>query len=41
MKKFFIIIAVVFLIGIAMSSCNSHLCPAYAQADVEQIETSK
>ena len=38
MKKAVIIIAVVFAVGIVMSSCNKQVCPAYSQADTEQTE---
>jgi hypothetical protein len=38
MKKAVIILAVVFAVGIIMSSCNKQACPAYSQADTEQTE---
>jgi len=38
MKKAAIIIVVVFAAGLIMSSCNREVCPAYSQADTEQIE---
>ena len=38
MKKAVIIIAVVFAVGIVMSSCNKQACPAYSQVDAEQTE---
>ncbi len=36
MKRAAIILAVVFAVGILMSSCNKHVCPAYSQVDTEQ-----
>jgi len=33
MKRAVIILAVVFAVGILMSSCNKHVCPAYSQID--------
>lgn len=33
MKRFAVIVAVVFVVALAMSSCNSDSCPAYSQAD--------
>lgn len=38
MKRAMIIVAVVFAMGIVMSSCNKQACPAYSQADSEQTE---
>lgn len=40
MKKFFILLVFTALIGSMLSSCKSQkpLCPAYTQADVEQVE---
>ena len=38
MKRAVIILAVVFAVGILMSSCNKQICPAYSQADTEQTE---
>lgn len=38
MKRAAIIIAVVFAVGILMSSCNKQACPAYSQVDTEQTE---
>jgi len=38
MKKAVIIIAVVFAMGIVLSSCNKQACPAYSQADTEETE---
>ncbi len=38
MKRVVIIIAVVFAVGILMSSCNKQACPAYSQIDTEQSE---
>ena len=41
MKKFrLIIVAVVLLIGLALGSCSHKLCPAYADADMEQPEST-
>jgi len=36
MKRAVIIIVVVFAVGILISSCNKHVCPAYSQVDTEQ-----
>jgi hypothetical protein len=36
MKRAVIILAVVFALGILMSACNKHICPAYSQIDTEQ-----
>jgi len=33
MKKFAVIAAVLFVVALAMSSCNNDSCPAYSQAD--------
>lgn len=33
MKKFAVIVAVVFVVALAMSSCNNDSCPAYSKAD--------
>jgi hypothetical protein len=38
MKRAVIIIVLVFAAGIIMSSCNKEACPAYSQADTEQVE---
>lgn len=38
MKRAAIILAIVFAVGILMSSCNKQVCPAYSQADTEQTE---
>jgi hypothetical protein len=38
MKKAVIIIAVVFVAGILLASCNKQTCPAYSQIDTEQTE---
>jgi hypothetical protein len=38
MKKAAIILAVVFAVGIIMSSCNKQACPAYSHTDEEQTE---
>ncbi len=38
MKRVVIIIAVVFAVGILMSSCNKQACPAYSHVDTEQSE---
>lgn len=38
MKRAVIILAVVFAIGILVSSCNKQACPAYSQNDTEQTE---
>ncbi|MEN8201355.1 MAG: hypothetical protein ABFS28_02085 [Bacteroidota bacterium] len=40
MKRVVIIIAVVFAVGILVSSCNKQACPAYTQVDTEQTDTS-
>jgi len=40
MKRAVIIIAVVFAVGILVSSCNKQACPAYSQIDTEQTETT-
>ncbi|MFH2095024.1 MAG: hypothetical protein ABIJ16_04930 [Bacteroidota bacterium] len=39
MKRYFIILAVVFIGALILSSCKgSEKCPAYGQADQEQAE---
>ncbi len=38
MKREVIILAVVFAVGILVSSCNKQICPAYSQVDTEQTE---
>jgi len=38
MKRVVIVIAVVFAVGILVSSCNKQACPAYSQVDTEQTE---
>lgn len=38
MKRAAIIITLVFAIGLIMSSCSKEACPAYSQADVDQLE---
>lgn len=38
MKRAAVILAIVFAVGIVMSSCSKHVCPAYSQADTEQSE---
>jgi hypothetical protein len=38
MKRVVIIIAVVFAVGILVSSCNKQACPAYSMEDTEQTE---
>ena len=39
MKKVKVIIFVaLFIIGLAVSSCNRKLCPAYSQADTEEVQ---
>jgi len=38
MKRAAIILAVVFAVGILMSSCNRQICPAYSHVDSEQTE---
>ena len=37
-KAKFLIVVALFIIGLAVSSCNKKLCPAYAQADTEQVQ---
>lgn len=36
MRKLFIVLAACMLLGLAFSSCNNEVCPAYSQADTEQ-----
>ncbi len=38
MKKAVLVTVIIFAIGIMMSSCNKHTCPAYSQNDTEQTE---
>lgn len=38
MKRALIVAAIVFTVGILMSSCTKHVCPAYSQADSEEVE---
>ncbi len=33
MKRFAVLLAVVFILALALSSCNNDTCPAYSQAD--------
>ncbi|MEZ5000486.1 MAG: hypothetical protein R2744_13700 [Bacteroidales bacterium] len=33
MKRFAVIVAVVFVVALALSSCNNDACPAYSSAD--------
>ena len=33
MKKFVVIAAVLFVVALALSSCNNDTCPAYSSAD--------
>jgi len=35
MKKFAVIIAVAFILALALSSCNNEVCPAYSNADTD------
>ena len=37
-KAKFLIVVALFIIGLAVSSCNKKLCPAYAQADTEEVQ---
>ncbi|HKK62530.1 MAG TPA: hypothetical protein VJ951_08215 [Bacteroidales bacterium] len=39
MKRAAVIIAIVFALGLALSSCNHEACPAYSQVDANQIES--
>jgi hypothetical protein len=41
MKKGFIIVAVVFFIAIAFSSCKSSKCPAYSKNTIDTTEQIK
>ena len=38
MKKLTYLIAIVFVLGVLLSSCNRKVCPAYSQNDTEQAE---
>lgn len=38
MKKLLILFAFCMILGTALSSCHRELCPAYTQADTEQVE---
>jgi len=38
MRRAVIILAVVFVAGILLSSCNKQACPAYSQVETEQTE---
>lgn len=40
MKKVVKIIAVVFAVGILVSSCNKQACPAYSHVDTELTEVT-
>ena len=35
MKKFAFVIAVAFILALALSSCNNEVCPAYATTDTD------
>jgi hypothetical protein len=35
MRKFAIILVIIFVTALVFSSCNQELCPAYSKADVE------
>ena len=35
MKKFAVILAVVFVVALALSSCGNQDCPAYSKADTD------
>ena len=37
-KAKLIIVVALFIIGLAVSSCNRKLCPAYTQADTEEVQ---
>lgn len=39
MKRVLIAVVIITL-GIMMSSCNKHTCPAYVQKDAEQTENA-
>jgi len=36
MKKIAVLLVVIFIVALAVSSCNSKVCPAYSKADTEQ-----
>jgi len=38
MKRLLILFAFCMILGTALSSCHRELCPAYSQADTEQVE---
>ncbi len=35
MKKFALVIAVAFVLALALSSCNNDTCPAYSKANTD------
>jgi len=35
MKKIAVLIAVAFVLALALSSCNNEVCPAYSKADID------
>jgi hypothetical protein len=38
MKKFSLVLAIIFALGVLFSSCNRKSCPAYSHNDQEQPE---
>jgi hypothetical protein len=38
MKRLLIVFAFCLILGTALISCHRELCPAYGQADTEQVE---
>ncbi len=38
MKKLTYVIAIVFVLGVLLSSCNRKVCPAYSQHETAQTE---
>jgi hypothetical protein len=40
MKKFAVILVVLFVTAVFFSSCNEKACPAYSKADSQQTENN-
>jgi hypothetical protein len=38
MKKFAVVVIVIFFTVLVLSSCNKQACPAYSKADVRKTE---
>lgn len=38
MKRLLVVLSLVVLLVVSMVSCNTYVCPAYADSEVEQAE---